>query len=414
MDVRTDYVPGIEFSSYVVRVNDYEVTSFADSDAPFNRGVRVAELEEVPRVSTLVELELVASDGSVTATQRARVQVGEATAVTLIVTRSCENIECPQESTALGVCIGGQCEDERCTPQSEEFCQRERGCVSDSDCDRGETGCIAWMCSEFGDCVSQLDHDSCPDNELCNPSEGCHVPSSGPLCDPVPDADTVALYTFDLDSRRGAINDQTGQHPGEFVADGVRWIGGPELCGRALSGEPFFSSSLYAHVPDSRDFDLETGSIDFWLYRAGAAASSSLVSRDASGTELPGHFDLQTEAEGVLRLRVQNTETATSLVPVTRLPDARWVHLGINFGEPIEIWIDGRRQDAFDVEMRTTATSIRGNQNPWTFLSSSSRSQEGRLPPLTTNDRTPSAASGVAIDHLRISRVRRDYSAYAR
>lgn len=99
-----------------------------------------------------------------------------------------------------------------------------------------------------------------------------------------------------------------------------------------------------------------------------------------------------------------------------------WHHLGVNFGPPgVELWIDGVLQtgtgEVINIEPPRGPTAnpctgmssdgIAGNDIPWFFGVNNGFSSPG------TTDDLRSYFRGGSFDHIRISRARRDFSAYA-
>jgi hypothetical protein len=230
-----------------------------------------------------------------------------------------------------------------------------------------------------------------------------------------PDEGTVALYPFDSDGGTSRITDAVGANHG-VSNDPLATTAGPAGCGDALS----FPAPTPIVIADDPDWQLFEGSLDLWIRQeAPATQSMGLVTRDALGTELPGHFSLMLDGGDRVFVRIQDLEVDS--VPHTLicanqpLDIGRWTRVGVNFGPPRnELWIDGQPQ-AGTGSVRFGATNthdcgpvatggIAGNNNPWVVGASSHGSEEGEsealLAPLT----------GVSLDHLRISSIRRDYS----
>jgi hypothetical protein len=139
-----------------------------------------------------------------------------------------------------------------------------------------------------------------------------------------------------------------------------------------------------------------------------------LLSRDAEGRTDAGHFGLfYIETGGlVARLQVNQNHFICAEGP---LPTGEWIHVGINLGTEVELWIDGQQSTytgtipwkATDVTCETGVSgSIQGNNNPWVIGAHSEESSEGSATPV--DGHFPGT-----LDEIRISNVRRDFSSFA-
>jgi hypothetical protein len=209
----------------------------------------------------------------------------------------------------------------------------------------------------------------------------------------------VALYPFDPDVDSLDLTDVVGDHAGTIGGGMAEWVSGPAGCGTAIQ----FPAPVVGHLPDSPSWDLATGSIDLWI-RAPSTPdyNDSVLSRDAGGTALPGHFLLDINMAGALSVRMQNEGGDFYYCGETPLSVGRWVHVGMNFGPPeAELWLDGEIAEGC---AGGTDRGIDGNDNPWVLGANNANSSEG------TSDIITNHLDGVALDHLRISSVRRDFS----
>jgi len=236
---------------------------------------------------------------------------------------------------------------------------------------------------------------------------------------PGPVAETegvVALYTFDQDQGRAQVADVVGNHNGSVQLGLAATVDGPDGCDRAFS---FGSDDQYIVIDDSPDWDLEVGSVDLWLWLPAELANNiGVFSRDLDQRQAPGHISFFVDIEGraVLRVQPQDDELENSNDAVAcsaaALPLEQWVHLGINFGPPaVELFVDGQLATGEGPDAiiggwdcgQPGEYGIAGNDLPWVVGRSTFRSLEvlGTL---------EFPASGGAIDHLRISSERRDFS----
>jgi hypothetical protein len=222
-------------------------------------------------------------------------------------------------------------------------------------------------------------------------------------CDPRTTGGVVALYSFD-DSDLFA--DATGAHPGAARGTPAA-ITGPCTSALGVTG-----ATDYGLVERSPAFALADGAIDFYARVDALGGRRGLVSRDASGTDIPGHISIAIAGDGMLWVRLQdsaapNDHFRCSDAPVTA---GAWFHVGVSFGaNGLALWIDHVAQTA-----RATATSvyddaspvdcqlpftggIAGADEPWVFGALAWTSPAG-LP-------EPSVVDGLAtgaLDHVRI------------
>jgi hypothetical protein len=229
-------------------------------------------------------------------------------------------------------------------------------------------------------------------------------------CDDPLDPWTVGLYRME-DVAQETFSDSVGSLDGIFVGATPTTVDGPPGCGQALS----IVGAMFAVAPLSTAWQLEEGSIDFWVRLPSPPTDASglgIISRDASGQEFPGHLTASYLSDGrvVTRLQSSTTEVIRCSEPLD--PDT-WYFVGINFGPPdLELFIDGVRAENRGV-WNTGGTvytcgepleiGLDGNNNPWVIGASAVGSNEGGYTD------TKDFFSGGAIDELRLSMTRRPY-----
>jgi len=174
VDVRTDYVPGVEFAEVEVGFDESgtELTYPVRFGEDFLRGIRVAELEASPGQRTL-RARVNAADGRRIAERRLELDLsGDATTVTVIFTRGCEGVSCPDGSgdSEATQCVGGRCVRPECTPENPEACSE--GCSSADECPSDVAGCARAICDE-GTCYVGSELGACATGEFCHPERGC-------------------------------------------------------------------------------------------------------------------------------------------------------------------------------------------------------------------------------------------------
>lgn len=174
IDLRTDLLPGTEFDGVSAFIGFGDGTESIShvvlSRSDYVRGVRLGDLDVVRgEVSLRV---VVYADGEPIIERPVTVNVQTSSVVTVVITRDCRGVMCPAPAgNSLAVaCLGGRCEDPRCTPATPEFCLNE-GCGSDAECD---DGCLIGSCVS-GACIVSPDDASCSAGERCDVDLGCRV-----------------------------------------------------------------------------------------------------------------------------------------------------------------------------------------------------------------------------------------------
>ncbi len=178
VDLRTDYVPRLEFVT--VRTDIYADVDrtelelraefdLGDAQSAFE-GVRIADARVGSGIKTLV-VSLLERTGAILAERVIVVDVRGDTGVTALLTRNCEGVACPASIAAATQCLGGQCVTPDCTPETPENCP-EPVCTTADDCPTGSS-CTTPMCVS-GACTL-MPTTECGDL-LCDPNIGCVAP----------------------------------------------------------------------------------------------------------------------------------------------------------------------------------------------------------------------------------------------
>lgn len=230
---------------------------------------------------------------------------------------------------------------------------------------------------------------------------------------PAPDSDTLALFSFDGVSGMTTLTDGTGNHDGVIDGGAASSLPGSSPCGEALLA----TAGVAGQILDAPAWQLEDGSVDFWVRRpTSPAAFAGLLTRDATGSRA-GHFGVFVGASGRAAVRVQTGAGTGFVCTEAALPTEEWVHLGINFGAAgLELWLNGERMMGTgsmigpnEVTLNCNsgvAGGIAGNNNRWVVGASNASLGE------ESAGHTDHFENG-ALDHVRISRVRRDFTPYA-
>ncbi len=255
------------------------------------------------------------------------------------------------------------------------------------------------------------------DTSIIAPDAGDGAVDAGSIACPLPDTDTVALYTFD-----GTVDDAVGGVHGSSVGAVAYGAG---RCGDAIGLDD--TADAYGVLPADAVFDIgPVGSIDLWFrIPATPTAHFGLVSRDHTGSTTPGQIGLHVTIDGSAFARIQASGTSVVVCGDAGLvtPDV-WHHMGVNFGPPgFELYLDGTRMNATrDVPIdeppsaartlpcgTTSDIDITGSGG---VLSTYLGANNG-YSPAGSPDNLRSFLHGGGLDHLRFSRVRRDFTVYA-
>ena len=175
VDMRTDYVGGVEFEAIEVSLDDgpFEPVILEHARNDYVDGVRVMRYPQVDTGVRRVQVRLTL--GSLVVAERAAVvDVVETSAVTVVLTRSCRGVTCPAGDADATACLGGECVDPACNPETPGSCPAAQ-CANDGDCPSlGD--CSAGRCVE-GACLVG-DDGSCGPDSFCHPTLGCRTTGS--------------------------------------------------------------------------------------------------------------------------------------------------------------------------------------------------------------------------------------------
>jgi len=245
VQVRTDLPAGLELGAVRTRIEPLaggetlERERSASAGEAWGEGVRVAELE-LPNGRYRLRVAALGLDGAVRAERPVRTDVSGGTrVVTVLLTQSCEGVECPLEGDdpeALA-CLGGRCVREECVEENPDACERE--CDAPSDCPAAPAPCATRECTASGTCFAAPDAARCESGEVCSLTLGCTptTPMDGGGPDAgAPDAgapDAGALDAGVCTETPCGLVPQCGCGPGEacYVSSGVA------VCAMAGAGE---------------------------------------------------------------------------------------------------------------------------------------------------------------------------------
>jgi hypothetical protein len=171
--LRTDYIPGSEFTQIDVHVTgtDKHVRSEACAQgkcASFAQAKLVGSFQDLPQQGgRRVEVTLLDAKGKAIASDSGVIDHSERMALVLWITRSCADVSCGAEQR----CLGTSCVDARCTDGTQSECRDlQQSCHDDSECPT--PACGAAHC-EQGLCELEVTGDTCTGGLVCVPSVGC-------------------------------------------------------------------------------------------------------------------------------------------------------------------------------------------------------------------------------------------------
>lgn len=211
--IKSDLVPGIEFTSIDVRLARASGTSVTGS-APLEilremriaveglttdallEGTSVGRFDDVEPGSYWVLTRLLDSTGRIVVERPTIIDVPDSTfGFVVLLTRDCRGVSCPAPGggASLLACLAGDCIDPRCHPEAPEFCPPPE-CANDGEC-MGGSSCAPARCSAEGICLLGADGAMCGGGEYCSPDLGC-LPVPMPMDADVPDAGPVVCGTI--------------------------------------------------------------------------------------------------------------------------------------------------------------------------------------------------------------------------
>lgn len=173
VELRTDFVPGVEFVAVETFAEDAtgrdEVAVFRTDDYA-SAARRVAELDGLaPSAARRVTVRLLDADRAEVARRTVVFEHQRDRAVAVLLTRRCRAVVCgPGES-----CFAGRCQSEACEGGG---CVAE--CASPADC--AAAGCAAVDCVT-GACFAEPVAGACAAGSYCDPETGCVPDPAGPV-----------------------------------------------------------------------------------------------------------------------------------------------------------------------------------------------------------------------------------------
>ena len=179
LDVKTDFVPGAEFTRVRTLVlgagsTDMVIETAVANGDDYIEGRRVAELTGLSAGTVRLRVELVDAGGRIVAERPVAVTYeGRNLGAIVVMTRDCRGIECPDPGGDANAtaCLAGRCVDPECTETFPGACGFTN-CAAGGDCPASPTGCAAPLCTG-GVCLYEASHDMCEAEQWCIPGIGC-------------------------------------------------------------------------------------------------------------------------------------------------------------------------------------------------------------------------------------------------
>lgn len=267
VDLKTDFAPGTEFDAVRLSIgsgDDALISEhIADAGADYVRGARLSEAEvasgQTPVTVTLMRAGVEVISRSVSASVGSQINVA-----TVLITRDCESVACPNDNPSFDSCLGGECVDPRCTVETPEFCPPPE-CTTDDACGVS-VACYDARCQD-GVCFGVPNDANCGSGERCDAQNGCV---------------TIA---------------QNDAGPADVGVDaGTPDTGGPDV---GVDAGP--TNALYIS-PSGDDADQGTLTAPFRTFsvavsRLTPGATLILLSGDYGGAAATGYLDIECEAE---------------------------------------------------------------------------------------------------------------------
>lgn len=174
VDVKTDLRPGVDFVAVRTEVASDAPDGIRRADTTsalagedFVTGVRVTELEALPRGEYSIRATLVDAAARAVVARATRVRLRGDLGVVVLITRDCVDVECPMPG---GDPSRTECQSGRCvSPDCREGCESE--CSFDVEC-AVEVDCAEPRCVE-GACLAEARDERCGAGQMCDAERGC-------------------------------------------------------------------------------------------------------------------------------------------------------------------------------------------------------------------------------------------------
>lgn len=214
-------------------------------------------------------------------------------------------------------------------------------------------------------------------------------------------SDSAALFAFENPLEEGAV-DWSSTLIGSVEGSGMSQTSeSMDGCGNALE----FADDSTGHVLVAHDatLALPSGSLEFLLRTPDSVGFAGIISRDEKNQE-PGELSIVLTPQGRLAARMQESAAWDILLCSQVLSLNEWHHVVLNFGDPVELYVDGFKAD-YDGQVNFTGSGkpcgptrmlgLDGNRRDWIF---------GAY--MNNEDEIIAHLQGAAIDEIHIRSTR--------
>ncbi|MFK7999681.1 MAG: CRTAC1 family protein [Polyangiales bacterium] len=233
VDVRTDFIPGLDFDEIEVQLDNGSVAPIradASSSGDYVMGLRIGSFADLAPGTHGLTAQLRRGSTLVIERSVSITYDSDQAVATIVITRSCLGVTCDTEGAPS--CLGGSCVDERCTEETPEFCPPAM-------CECTPSACEDAICAAGGACLYRS---LCPAGEACRagictsdtlPSAVCPTGSWSPGTPVFRDATTewgldafsgtrVHIVDLNNDGWPDVVAHNVATMPEDFAAGGAR------------------------------------------------------------------------------------------------------------------------------------------------------------------------------------------------
>jgi hypothetical protein len=333
VDLRTDYVPGVEFTavrSEVVGAAVAPVTTSAFATDDFIAGELVAELLDVPLGPQQVRVALIGPTGAPLDESTVRVEVTGRVPATFYIPR--RQVACASDTDCVfaATCGEGRCAETAClfgpidgACATTEYCDPDDGCRPRPELtDGGLDGGTDAAADSSVDAAIDAPPDTAPD---VAPDTGTPIDLTDGL---------VAHWECETNMGNTAV-DSTGNGHDAICMDG--------RCPIVVSGQVGngfrFQGDEFVVAPDHPDFSPARFTVAAWVRDTGTRGN--IVSK-VFGTEVLNSWQLFLGSSRDLSLRTSNTTDGEHILGGPTITADRWTHVvGIWDGTRKFLYVDG-------------------------------------------------------------------------
>lgn len=171
VDFRTDLVAEFELSRVNVTLDgDLGRSVSIVRGQRLIEGIVLTDYDPVAQGRHRVQADLFGPDGRSIGQRAVEVVVRDTTLVTLVFTRSCVSVSCPDAERPE--CVNGRCVPSDCSPENPDACGASL-CESAAMCDAPAASCAEAVCTADHLCLQRPVAGGCAAMEVCLPDEGC-------------------------------------------------------------------------------------------------------------------------------------------------------------------------------------------------------------------------------------------------